>query len=101
VVLAGRGDLAAEVVAAADQLYAALGAAGISVLYDDRDASAGVKFTDADLLGMPVRLTLGAKGFQRGVVERKLRASGDQDELALHEGLLGVSPEDLRAALLG
>jgi len=101
VVLAGRGDLAVEVVAAADELYAALSAAGISVLYDDRDASAGVKFTDADLLGMPVRLTLGAKGFQRGVVERKLRASGDQDELALHEGLLDATPEALRAALLG
>jgi len=101
VVLAGRGDVAAEVVAAADELYAVLGAAGISVLYDDRDASAGVKFTDADLLGMPVRLTLGAKGFQRGVVERKLRATGDQDELALQDTLLDATPEALRVALLG
>ncbi len=83
VVLAGRGDAAAEVAAAADGLYEAMAAAGVSVLYDDRDASAGVKFADADLLGMPVRLTLGAKGFQRGVVERKLRSGGDQTELAL------------------
>jgi prolyl-tRNA synthetase len=60
-----------------------------------------VKFADADLLGMPVRLTLGAKGFQRGVVERKLRASGDQDELGLTDDLLTVSPEVLRATLLG
>ena len=42
-----------------------------TVLYDDRDASPGVKFADADLLGMPVRLTVGAKGLARGVVERR------------------------------
>ena len=52
-------------------LRAADGVAGITVLYDDRDASPGVKFADADLLGMPIRLTLGAKGFARGVVERQ------------------------------
>jgi prolyl-tRNA synthetase len=101
VVLAGRGDVAAVVMATADELYAEMTAAGVSVLYDDRDASAGVKFADADLLGMPVRLTLGAKGFQRGVVERKLRATGEQSELALHDDLLTVSPEELRAAVLG
>ncbi len=101
VVLAGRGDAAAEVAAAADQLYAAITDAGVSVLYDDRDASAGVKFADADLLGMPVRLTLGAKGFQRGIVERKLRADGEQTELVLQDDLLAASPEAMRAALLG
>jgi prolyl-tRNA synthetase len=53
------------------------------VLYDDRDASPGVKFADADLLGIPTRLTIGAKGLGRGVVERRDRASGDDDELAL------------------
>ena len=101
VVLAGRGDAAAEVATAADELYASLTGAGISVLYDDRDASAGVKFADADLLGMPVRLTLGAKGFARGVVERKVRATGGQTELALRDDLLTVSPDEMRAALLG
>jgi len=53
------------------------------VLYDDREASPGVKFADADLLGMPVRLTVGAKGLGRGVVERRLRATGADDELAV------------------
>lgn len=99
VVLPGRGEVAGEVVRAADELYRELTGAGITVLYDDRDASAGVKFADADLLGMPVRLTLGAKGYQRGVVERRMRATGEQDELALADDLLTVSPEELRALI--
>ena len=101
VLLAGRGDAAVEVAEAAEKLYSAITTAGLSVLFDDRDASAGVKFKDADLLGMPVRLTLGAKGFARGVVERKLRAGGEQNELALEDELLDATPEALRAALLG
>jgi prolyl-tRNA synthetase len=83
VVLPGRGDGAAAVVEAAETLVAQLEARGLSVLFDDRDVSAGIKFADADLLGMPVQLTLGAKGFGRGVVERKLRATGERDELEL------------------
>jgi prolyl-tRNA synthetase len=76
---AGRSP---EVVSAADSLYASLLAAGVSVLYDDRlDASPGVKFADADLLGMPVQLIVGSKGLARGVVERKVRATGERDEL--------------------
>ena len=55
IALPGKGDTAAEVVAAADRLYDDLQAAGVEVLYDDRDASPGVKFADADLLGMPTR----------------------------------------------
>ena len=61
----------------------ALTAAGAQVLYDDRDVSPGIKFADADLLGMPVRLTLGAKGVARGIVERRARATGDDDEVPL------------------
>jgi prolyl-tRNA synthetase len=83
VVLPGKGDGAAGVVAAADRLYDELEAAGVSTLYDDRDASPGVKFADADLLGMPVRLTVGAKGAARGIVERRNRATGADDELPL------------------
>ena len=75
---AGRSP---EVAAAADRLYEGLRDAGVSVLYDDRDASPGVKFADADLLGMPTQLVVGAKSLARGVVERKDRASGRRDEL--------------------
>jgi prolyl-tRNA synthetase len=83
VALPGKGDAAADVVAAADRLYRELSDAGVEVLYDDRDASPGVKFADADLLGIPVRLTIGAKGLARGVVERRVRATNEEDELPL------------------
>jgi prolyl-tRNA synthetase len=88
--LPGKGEAAPEVVAAADRLYESLKAVGKAVLYDDRDASPGVKFADADLLGMPVQLVLGGKGLARGVVERKARATGERDELPLQDvaGLL-------------
>jgi prolyl-tRNA synthetase len=79
---AGR---APEVAEAADRLYQELVAAGIDVLYDDRDLSPGVKFKDADLLGLPVRLVVGAKGLARGVVELRSRTSDQDRELPLDE----------------
>lgn len=72
-----------EVTAAAEQLYADLVKAGVEVIYDDRDERAGVKFNDADLLGIPIRLTVGAKGLSNGVVEAKLRRSGEAWEMPL------------------
>jgi prolyl-tRNA synthetase len=47
--------------------------AGISVLFDDRDERAGVKFNDADLIGCPVCVTVGEKGLKEGMVELKSR----------------------------
>ncbi len=87
--LPGKGEAAPEVRAAADRLYDELRAAGVDVLYDDRDQSPGVKFADADLLGVPIQLVLGGKGLARGVVERKDRGSGERDEVAL-EAVVGV-----------
>lgn len=72
-----------EVVEAAERIYANLQRAGVEVLYDDRDERAGVKFNDADLLGIPIRLTVGAKGLKNGVVEGKLRRNGDSFEFAI------------------
>jgi len=63
--------------AEAEALYATLNDAGIEVLFDDRDETAGVKFNDADLLGIPIRLTLGKRSLREGGVERKRR---DRDE---------------------
>ena len=77
---AGRSP---EVAAAADRLYQRLAAAGVEVLYDDRDVSPGVKFADADLLGLPVRLVVGGKGLARGVVEWRSRATGEEREMAV------------------
>ncbi|HEY7917055.1 MAG TPA: proline--tRNA ligase [Acidimicrobiales bacterium] len=75
---AGRSP---EVGDAADRVYERLVAAGIEVLYDDRDVSPGVKFADADLLGAPARLVVGSKGLARGVLEWRSRATGEEREL--------------------
>ena len=79
-----------EVTAAADQLYQELRDAGVEVLYDDRDERAGVKFNDADLLGIPIRLTVGGKGLKNGIVERKVRRTGESGEIALDNLVAGV-----------
>ncbi len=60
---------------AADQLYDSLQAAGLEVLYDDRDESTGVKFNDADLLGIPVRLTVSPRNLKQDAVEITDRAT--------------------------
>ncbi len=68
-----------EVKTAADQLYAELNAAGIDTLLDDRDARPGFKFADADLIGFPVRVTIGDRGLKDGKVEVKLRSNADPE----------------------
>jgi len=79
-----------EVAEAADRIYQELRDAGIEVLYDDRDERAGVKFNDADLLGLPIRLTVGGKGLANGIVERKVRRTGESGEISLDELVTGV-----------
>jgi prolyl-tRNA synthetase len=66
-----------EVAKAADSLYQALQAEGIEVLYDDRSESPGVKFNDADLLGLPVRVVVSPRNLSKGVVELKRRSDTD------------------------
>ncbi len=68
---------------AGDLLYEQLTREGFSVLYDDREGSPGVKFADADLLGVPIRLVLGAKGLERGVVEWRRRSDDGEGEVSL------------------
>jgi prolyl-tRNA synthetase len=67
-------------VEAAEKIYRALTKAGIEVLLDDRDERPGVKFNDADLIGLPIRLTIGDKSLKDGKVELKAR-SGSEVEL--------------------
>jgi prolyl-tRNA synthetase len=66
-----------ELKQAAEELVAALGKAGIEVLYDDREERAGVKFKDADLIGIPIRIAVGKKGLAEGKAELKLRGTKD------------------------
>lgn len=62
---------------AAERLYTHLRQAGIEVLYDDRDARPGVKFADADLRGLPLRITISDRSLDQGVVELKRRGPGE------------------------
>jgi prolyl-tRNA synthetase len=65
------------------RLYEAIGAGGIDVLLDDRDERPGVKFKDADLIGIPYRVTVGPKGLADGIVELKSRRTGDSRDLQI------------------
>ncbi|MDD5476280.1 MAG: proline--tRNA ligase [Syntrophales bacterium] len=69
----------------AEGIYEELRGQGIDVLYDDRDERAGVKFKDADLVGIPLRITIGAKRLAEGLVEVRKRATGEVSLLALAE----------------
>jgi prolyl-tRNA synthetase len=67
--------------AAAEKLYQELGARGVEVLYDERRETPGVKFNDADLIGVPVRLTVGERSLKKGAVELKLRRAAERGEV--------------------
>src|SRR3954469_5475890 len=71
----------------ADRLYAELTAAGIEVLYDDRDARPGVKFADAELLGIPHRLVVGERGLEAGKLESRGRRDTESQEFPLDDAL--------------
>ncbi|EHE6436128.1 proline--tRNA ligase [Listeria monocytogenes] len=79
-----------EQVAFAETLYTSLQGAGFSVLIDDRAERAGVKFADADLIGLPIRITVGKKAAE-GVVEVKIRKTGEMIEVRQDE-LLNTLP---------
>jgi prolyl-tRNA synthetase len=70
---------------AADRLYDELSVAGVETLYDERDAGAGEKLTDAELLGCPLRIVVGRRGLAEGVVEASERASGAEHKLPVEE----------------
>jgi prolyl-tRNA synthetase len=76
----------------AERLYAELQAAGVDVLLDDRDARPGVKFADAELVGIPHRVVVAERGLEAGKLEYRHRRASENEELPL-EGAL--------AALLG
>lgn len=92
--LIGLGD-EAKIVDTAESLYHTLQSKGCEILYDDRNESAGVKFNDADLIGIPFRLTVGSRSLRAGGVEIK-RRDAEEDEIVSLEGL-----EEKVTALVG
>ena len=71
--------------AACDSLYSKLLDHGVEVLYDDRDAGAGTKFADMDLIGLPWQIIIGPKGLDKGVYELKNRRTGERTEHSVKE----------------
>ena len=70
---------------AAEKIYEDLHSAGIEVYFDDRNASAGVKFKDADLIGIPRIVIVGERNLAEGVVEVKQRSTGEREKVPLEE----------------
>jgi len=89
--LAGKGDN--QTSATAEQLYTGLGSAGIEVLYDDREESPGVKFNDADLIGLPIRLTVSQRSLKAGGVELKRRHQQERSIIQMEQTLQKVKDE--------
>ena len=74
-----------ESVAVAERLYDELRAAGVDVLLDDRDGRPGVKFADADLVGIPLRVAIGPRGLDNGQLEFTVRSNGEKVDVPIDE----------------
>ena len=74
-----------ESMAVAERLYGELQAAGVDVLLDDRDGRPGVKFADAELVGIPLRITIGPRGLDNGQLEYTSRADGEKVDVPIDE----------------
>jgi len=79
-----------EVASTAQNLYLELKKTGLDVLIDDRDLRPGFKFKDADLIGVPYRITIGSKGLAEGLIEIRERATGNVTK---------ISPDDAMKTL--
>jgi prolyl-tRNA synthetase len=75
---------------AADKLYQELQQNGVEVLLDDRDERPGVKFKDADLVCIPLRVTLGAKGLEKGCIELRLRRDSKTEEIPVADSVTKI-----------
>ncbi|MBI2955121.1 MAG: proline--tRNA ligase [Chloroflexi bacterium] len=91
--LAALGVEDAEVSGVAEKLYLDLMSRGCEVLYDDRDETAGVKFNDADLIGIPLRVTVSRRTLDKGSVELKQRTSRDFHLVKLDQAIEAITQE--------
>ncbi|HEX9703474.1 MAG TPA: proline--tRNA ligase, partial [Rhodospirillales bacterium] len=72
---------------ACDDIYGKLAKAGIEALLDDREARAGAKFADMDLIGLPWQVVAGPRGLEKGMVELKNRKSGERQEISIESAI--------------
>jgi prolyl-tRNA synthetase len=79
-----------ETMSLAERFYKELGEAGVDVLLDDRDARAGFKFKDADLVGIPLRIVIGGKGLKEGQVEVKWRNVAAPIKVPIENAMVAV-----------
>ena len=86
-IIAIKPSKSQEVKDAAEKIYRELTAAGVEVLYDDRDERPGVMFADAELIGIPHIITVGEKSLKEGNVEYKYRRTGDKENLKLESAV--------------
>jgi prolyl-tRNA synthetase len=75
----------ADTLAAANRIYEGLRADGVDVILDDRKERPGVKFADAELVGFPLRVTVGPRGVESGLLELVTRATGTVEEVPVDE----------------
>ena len=80
-----------DTMSVAESLYSEFGALGVEVLLDDRVERPGVKFNDAELIGIPLRLTVGPRGVTNGIVELSDRRTGESTEIAIDEAIETVT----------
>ena len=88
VIVANRDD--ERVVVEAERIYGELAEAGVAVVIDDREETAGVKFADADLIGYPVQVTVGKRGVAAGTADLKLRTTGERSQVRLFDAARGA-----------
>ena len=81
-IVAVNNTKSTDVQTVAERLHDGLQAAGLAVLFDDRDERPGVKFADADLIGIPKRITVGDRGLKEGIVEYRRRSESDVQKLS-------------------
>jgi prolyl-tRNA synthetase len=80
----------AAVVSAAEAIYAELQAAGVETLIDDRDERPGVKFRDAELVGIPYRVSVGSRDLADGLVEITSRGTGEKERVPAGQAVTHV-----------
>lgn len=90
-----------ETLKVGNEIYSDLKKAGVDVLIDDRDARAGVKFADAELIGIPYRITLGPRSLANGEVELSRRATGETENVAIADLVAVLAPEITEAREAG